>query len=63
MSRQIPAATEAPVSRLLVQNLFHYMNCQNLMVSALYIAATLYVARQPSGSGFIPWLKRLGIEF
>ena len=63
MSRQIPAATEAPVSRLLVQNLFHYMNCQHLMVSALNIGAALYVARQPSGSGFIPWLKRLGIEF
>ena len=63
MIRQIPAATEASVSRLLVQNLFHYMNCQHLLVSALNIGATLYIARQPSGSGFIPWLKRHGIEF
>ncbi|MBL8670192.1 MAG: acyl--CoA ligase, partial [Alphaproteobacteria bacterium] len=63
LARATCAWTELPVTRMLLQNPFHYMNCQFVLPTALMLGATLHVAARPSASKFIPWIKQLGIEW
>lgn len=56
-------ARSLPVERMLVQNLFFYMNCQLLLLNSLSSGATLFVADKPSATRFIPWIKELGIHW
>ncbi len=58
LCRSASARTFSPVRRLLVQNLFFYMNAQFLLLTALNRGATLYMAERPSASRFIGWLKQ-----
>ena len=57
LCRSASTRTFSPVRRLLVQNLFFYMNAQFLLLTALNIGATLYMAERPSASRFVGWLK------
>ncbi|BBK41056.1 AMP-binding protein [Allostella vacuolata] len=63
LCRSASARTVSPVRRLLVQNLFFYMNAQFLLLTALNIGATLYMAERPSATRFIGWIKELGANW
>ncbi|MCC7271934.1 MAG: acyl--CoA ligase, partial [Alphaproteobacteria bacterium] len=63
LCRAAGARMHSPVKRMLVQNLFFYMNAQFMLLTALTRGATLYVAERPSASRFIGWIKTLGIHW
>ncbi|BBK30519.1 crotonobetaine/carnitine-CoA ligase [Stella humosa] len=63
LCRSASARTTSQVRRLLVQNLFFYMNAQFLLLTALNIGATLYMAERPSATRFIGWIKEIGANW
>ncbi|MGE0717165.1 MAG: class I adenylate-forming enzyme family protein [Alphaproteobacteria bacterium] len=63
LCRAANARMRANVRRMLVQNLFFYMNAQFLLLTALERGATLYIAERPSASRFIGWIKSLDINW
>ena len=63
LARGATARTTVPATRLLVQNLFFYMNAQFLLLTALNSGATLYMAERPSATRFIGWIKELGANW
>jgi acyl-coenzyme A synthetase/AMP-(fatty) acid ligase len=63
MARATMAWMEQPAKRMFAQNPFHYMNCQFMLLVALANDATLYIARRPSATKFLPWIKQYGIEW
>ncbi|WP_374449137.1 class I adenylate-forming enzyme family protein [Stella sp.] len=63
LARGATARTTVPARRLLVQNLFFYMNAQFLLLTALNTGATLLMAERPSASRFIGWIKEHGANW
>lgn len=63
MARATMAWMEHPARRMFAQNPFHYMNCQFMLLIALARGATLFIARRPSATRFLPWIKQYGIEW
>ncbi|MCC6664152.1 MAG: AMP-binding protein [Polyangiaceae bacterium] len=63
MARATIAWMEHPATRMFAQNPFHYMNCQFMLLMALARDATLFIARRPSATRFLPWIKQHGIEW
>ena len=63
MARSTVAWMDHHPKRMLAQNPFHYMNCQFMLLMALTLGATLHIARRPSATRFLPWIKQHGIEW
>lgn len=63
MARATIAWMEHHPKRMFAQNPFHYMNCQFMLLMALTLGATLHIARRPSATKFLPWIKQYGIEW
>lgn len=63
MARATIAWGEHHARRMFAQNPFHYMNCQFMLLMALARDATLFIARRPSATKFLPWIKQYGIDW
>ena len=50
-------------ARILAPTPFFYMDPQWLLVMAIYLRGTLFVARRQSSSRFMEWVRKLKIEF
>ena len=50
-------------ARILAPTPFFYMDPQWLLVMAIYLRGTLFVARRQSSSRFMDWVRKLKIEF
>lgn len=63
LSRVAAMRAQGAVRHVLAAQPFYYMDPQWLLLMAMRLRGTLFVAAKPSGTHFLDWVRRYGIEY